>query len=127
MIGMSEMNLDATECCFCKRGSTTGGAYYRRPSGEWAFHCWEDDCCAKGNAESEERHQNEIRDLKAAGKCWFLEAWIGFCKVDAKDGFCDKHRKELCWVCKKQAIQNCDHTGFLVCGMPFCSEHPHKH
>lgn len=61
--------------------------------------------------------------------CEFDLAWIGACKKVVKDGelFCEKHLKEKCWKCDKQATGQCDDAGSFVCGMPQCAEHPHTH
>lgn len=61
-------------------------------------------------------------------ECTFSRAWIGPCKTktDRADGYCVEHSREKCWKCKEQATGECDNAGFMVCGTPECSKHPHQ-
>lgn len=65
--------------------------------------------------------------MKTLVECKYMKAYIGACKskTDRKSGFCVEHSREKCWKCKKQATQECDYAGFLVCGMPSCDNHSH--
>lgn len=60
-------------------------------------------------------------------KCRFDVAWVGICKQESEQEFCEKHRQDKCFKCGKQATRSCDMTMGLVCGMPECDEHKHKH
>ena len=56
--------------------------------------------------------------------CGFNMAWVGYCKEKTP---CKKHKDSKCWKCGKPATADCDHAGSLVCGMPYCKDHPHTH
>ena len=53
-------------------------------------------------------------------ECRYLIAWIGPCKAECSDQFCEKHTKVKCCVCGAQATNECNHTGQFVCGAPLC-------
>ena len=62
-----------------------------------------------------------------SGPCLFEMAWTNCTTAASGSTFCDKHQKETCGNCGKPAVQECDHTGALVCGWPLCGtcRHPH--
>lgn len=55
-------------------------------------------------------------------KCSYSMAWIGLCKAECSDQFCEKHSTVNCCVCGAQATNECNHTGQFVCGSPLCDE-----
>ena len=52
--------------------------------------------------------------------CDFSVAWVGKCKSESENKFCEKHEKVKCCVCGSQATGECCHTGQFVCGAPLC-------
>jgi hypothetical protein len=58
--------------------------------------------------------------------CTFDKAWIGQCGAITKSPYCVEHTLMKCWKCNKQAIEECDNAGTLVCGIPQCLKHPHQ-
>lgn len=117
----------AAVCVFCLKPSR-GGAHYTRPDGAKGFHCWEKNCDATGRAERELRRQYELWEMRRNRECLWEEAWVGYCRKPAAPGseLCMRHGSERCWSCDRQATANCSSAGSLVCGMPYCPEHPHE-
>ena len=60
--------------------------------------------------------------------CLFEEPWIGVCgkeTVPGEDGInycCEKHIKEKCQVCGKQAFTRCQASIGVMCGIPLCEQ-----
>lgn len=125
------MKLTST-CCVCVSEvqgglSTNGDPYGDRkkhglPTFEWRFYCWK--CANIGYAWAEELEKEVTKILRERGLCGFLEAWVGRCTNPQN---CARHSNQKCFACKKQAVKNCSHAGMLVCGMPECADHTHKH
>jgi len=68
--------------------------------------------------------KKHIMNLKKRNRCYYMEAWIGFCERPISDGhdLCNKHRGIQCGNrgCNNEAIGQCDHADSLVCGKPIC-------
>ncbi len=64
-----------------------------------------------------------------AERCKFIIAWVGHCEHLQVPGsvVCAEHIDKKCWACKEQATEECPETLGLVCGMPHCEKHPHRH
>lgn len=90
----------------------------------FTFFCWR--CYETPEVQDFDRAVQIETDkaIHDAGWCGFVDAWIGPCEIL---GDCEKHAKYKCWKCKEKATRSCDYTGMLVCGMPECNDHPHKH
>ena len=74
-------------------------------------------------------------------RCKFKIACLGPCKRTPinTDGYCEKHTKDKykCSAieyrsgsplnCQNQPTHECEHSGFLICGFPYCDKHRCKH
>lgn len=127
------LSLDSQSTCFnCKRQSdsgiyTNGDPYGDRrkiglPIALPRFYCW--DCKDSYHEFSSRQKQETDAEFSRLGLCGFLEAWIGRCRNSSP---CAKHT-EKCWHpdCDNRAIANCSIAGSLVCGVPYCANHPHE-
>lgn len=91
-------------------------------AGSYRHYCW--DCQEAATALGVEVNSAIDAAFQERGWCGFLEAWRGRCRNPKP---CAEHHDQRCWLCKEPAVRNCDHTGILVCGMPECAKHPHRH
>ena len=57
--------------------------------------------------------------------CKFDKAWIGKCKEQPMDDFCNTHKGIKCCSCGEQATGECNETNTLVCGAPLCDDCEH--
>lgn len=126
--------LSAKSTCYnCNRSSEDGGIHTngdsygdRRkiglPVSSHRFYCW--DCKDHFAAFSVRQDKETNAEFARLGLCGFLEAWIGRCRNTSP---CAKHT-DRCWYrdCDKPAIANCSIAGSLVCGVPYCADHPHE-
>lgn len=106
------------KCKFCGR-QATGGISYTAPGNIPAFTCWE--CKEYYILDCKTRKNEELQKLELLNVCSFDLAWIGKCKKPGYP-FCNKHKKEVCRVCGRQATHQCSVADGLVCGIPLCDE-----
>ena len=55
--------------------------------------------------------------------CGFTMSWVGPCERKKP---CPLHDKKKCWKCGAQATADCGVASSLVCGTPYCKDHPHE-
>lgn len=110
-----------------------------REYGPWTIHLLElnaipeiitpaEEAEASGDKEfAEYQRLAKKYGMTGTGECPFVEAWVGKCKKTPEIGeqFCERHKGEKCFKCKRQATKNCGHTSQFVCGVPECDQHSH--
>jgi hypothetical protein len=123
-----------SNCYHCGKSITTGGMCTTGdpygdghkvlgwPKREARVYCW--DCIEYPKKMTKEIADKIDAEFKQLGLCGFLEAWVGRCTNTIP---CNKHKDQKCWKCGEPATSNCSHASSLVCGMPECKKHPHKH
>lgn len=89
------------------------------PTKHFCWSCWD----KFGKLLGEESEKEILIAIRKANWCGFREAWIGYCRNPKP---CAKHNNIPCWKCGAPAIGNCSIASSLVCGFPYCKDHPHE-
>jgi len=117
------------ECCWICGNKVFGGTQYSGAFKRIRFVCYK---CEKYKEVEEiialDRKINYLQDLEKLSqenRCSF-KLYSDYCK---KEGFpfCDKHKKERCVKCGRQATRICPVAHTLgVCGYPLCNDCEHN-
>lgn len=82
-------------------------------------YCW--DCYNAGKAPN--LKEQITTAFLARGYCGYLIAYVGRCRNKKP---CPEHKDSKCWKCGQPAVAHCSVASSLVCGVPYCVEHPHE-